>query len=183
MSTVRDALRVWDSRLTSGFAVVFLLLAFDFFSRVVSFLPDSSRPVIEEAGSLSDTVPQISQPQADRYLSNIAGLIALPRQAQIAQPRDEIASQRKPASQPAEGYLRLGELSYKLTGLVESSERFGVLYSLDNDSGAKELIELRVGDSVQGYSVSEVLDKKLSLISGDGDQITLTLFEPEELQD
>jgi hypothetical protein len=70
---------------------------------------------------------------------------------------------------------------------VESTERFAVLYGLDNESGGKELIEVRLGDSIAGYRVSEVLSKRLRLTSDNGDQITLMLFEPEdepeELQD
>ena len=38
-------------------------------------------------------------------------------------------------------------------------------------------------DSVAGYTVSEILSKRLKLTSDNGDQITLTLFEPEELRD
>ena len=183
MSNIRDALRIWDSRLTGGGAVVLLLLTIDFFSRVVLFSPGSSGPVIEEVETLSDAIPQISQPQADSYLLNIAGLIAAPIRAEIAQLRDDIAAERKQASKPADSYWRAGDLSYKLIALVENEERFAVLYSLDIESGAKELIELRLGDSIAEYSVSEVLAKELRLTSDNGGQITLTLFEPEELRE
>lgn len=187
MSTIRDALGIRDSRLTAAVAVVLLLLTIDFFSRVVLFSPDSSGPVIEEAEMLSDAVPQISQPQADSYLSNIAGLIAVPMRAEIAQLSDDVGTQRQLRSKPSDGYWLAGDLSYKLIALVESTERFAVLYGLDNESGGKELIEVRLGDSIAGYRVSEVLSKRLRLTSDNGDQITLTLFEPEdepeELQD
>ena len=71
MSAIRDALRIQDSRLSAAAAVVLLLLTIDFFSRVALFPPDSSGPVIEEVERLSDAVPQISQLQADIYLSEI----------------------------------------------------------------------------------------------------------------
>ena len=183
MSAIRDALRIRDSRLTAAAAVVLLLLTIDFFSRVVLFSPDSSGPVIEEVETLSDTVPQISQLQAENYLSNIAGLMAAPMQNETAQTGGDIGAQRQLLSKPADGYWAAGDLSYKLIALVETTERFAVLYGRDNESGGKELIELRLGDSIAGYTVSEVLSKRLRLTSDNGDQITLTLFEPEELQD
>ena len=87
------------------------------------------------------------------------------------------------ATEPADGYWRAGELSYKLVALVESAERFAVLYSLNNESGEQEMVELRLGDSVVGYTVSELRAKELQLTSDNGAQITLMLFEPERLQD
>ena len=187
MSAIRDALRIRDSRLSAAAAVGLLLLTIDFFSRVALFPPDSSGPVIEEVETLSDAVPQISQLQADVYLSNIAGLIEVPMQNETAQPGGDIGARRQLPSKPADGYWAAGDLSYKLIALVENTERFAVLYGRDNESGAKESLELRVGDSIAGYTVSELLSKRLKLTSDNGDQITLTLFEPEdesgELQD
>ena len=180
MSAIRDALRIQDSRLSAAAAVVLLLLTIDFFSRVALFPPDSSGPVIEEVERLSDAVPQISQLQADIYLSNIAELIEVPKQNETAQPSGDIGARRQLPSKPADGYWVAGDLSYKLIALVENNERFAVLHGWDNESGAKESIELRVGDSIAGYTVSEVLSKRLKLTSGNGDQITLTLFEPED---
>ena len=181
-STARDALRNWDPRLTPAVAVVLLFLTIDFFSRVVILSPDSSRPDIDEVVTLSDAIPQIGQPQLDSYLSKIAGLIKVPTQVETAQLSDETVAQQL-ATEPRDGYWRAGVFSYKLVALVENTERFAVLYSLDNESGVKELIELRQGDSIVGYTVSELFSKKLRLTSDNGDQVTLTLFEPEELQD
>jgi hypothetical protein len=183
MSAIRDALRIQDPRLSAAATVVLLLRTIDFFSRVALFPPDSSRPVIEEVETLSNAVPQISQPQADSYLSNIAGLMAVPIQNEAAQLSDDIGARRQRPTTPADGYWAVGDLSYKLIALVENIERFAVLYGQDNESGGKELIELRRGDSIAGYTVSEVLSKRLRLTSDNGDQITLSLFEPEESQD
>ena len=108
-------------------------------------------------------------------------------QNETTQLSSDIGARRQLPSKPADGYWAAGDLSYKLIALVENTERFAVLYGRDNESGAKESIELRVGDSIAGYTVSEVLSKGLKLTSDNGDQITLKLFEPEdepaELQD
>jgi hypothetical protein len=163
-------------------AVLFVCLAIDFVGRVVVFSPAASRLNIQEATTLSDAVPQIDEPHLERYMSNIAGLIKAPIQVVSGSSADDLATQQ-PTTEPADGFWRVGDLSYKLIALVENAERFAVLYGLNNEAGDGELIELRLGDSIGGYTVSEVLAKELRLTSDNGDQITLTLFEPEELRD
>jgi hypothetical protein len=182
MSTIRDALRIRDSRLTAAVAVVLLLLTTDFFSRVVLFSPDSSRPVIEEVKAQSDAIPQIGQTQLDSYLANIAGLIEVPAQAGAIQLSDDLVAQR-PATNSTDRLWRTEGFSYKLIALVENAERFAVLYSVDNATGVREVLEIRQGESIAGYTVSDLLSKEVRLTSNKGDQVTLTLFEPEESQD
>ena len=182
MSTIRDALWVGDSRLTSAAAFVVLFLAIDFFSRVVLFSPASSQPAIEEVVTLSDAIPQIGQTQLDSYLANIAGMIELPAQAGSTQLSVDLVAQQ-PATSPTDRLWRTELFSYKLIALVENTERFAVLYSIDNESGVREVLEIRQGDSIAGYTVSDLLSKEVRLTSNKGDQVTLTLFEPEESQD
>ena len=182
MATARHVLRVKDSRPVPMISVLFVCLAIDFFGRVVVFSPAASLLNIQEATTLSNAVPQIDQPQLESYLSNIAGLVGASTQVDSSQLSDDLAAPQL-ATAPLEGSWRVGELSYKLIALVEGTERFAVLYSLDNESGGKDLIELRPGDSFEGYTVSEVRSKKLRLTSKNGDQVTLMLFEPEVLQD
>ena len=182
MTTVRDALRIRDTRLTPAAVVILVFLMIDFFGRVALFSEGSSRLDIEDVVTLSDDTPQIAQPLLDAYLSKIDNLRALPMQDDSALPIKDLAAQPL-AAEPADGYWRAGELSYKLVALVESAERFAVLYSLNNKSGEQEMVELRLGDSVVGYTVSELRAKELQLTSDNGDQITLMLFEPERLQD
>lgn len=179
---MRDVLQIRDSRLTPAMVVIVFCLATDFFGRVALFSPASLRVNIEESTTLSDAVPQIDQQQVDSYMSNIAGLISVPTQVEAGSTDGDLAAQQS-TSELADGYWRAGELSYKLIALVENSERFAVLYSLDNEAGGRELIELRLGDSIEGYTVSELLAKRLLLTSENGGQVTLALFETEGVQD
>jgi len=178
MRTVQDALQFKDPRLKPLMAVIIVCLAFDFFGRVMLFSPASLRADIEEAVTVSEAIPQIDQSRSDAYLSKIDGLIRVPVQRDSAKVSDDLAAQRR-GTEPGDGFWRAGELSFKLIALVESAERFAVLSSLDNQTGRKELIELRLGDSVIGYTVSAVLAKELRLTANNGDQKTLALFEPE----
>jgi len=182
MSIVRNALRIKDSRLMLVIAVLLVFFAIDFFGRVMLFSPASSRPDIEETVILSEAIPQIDQPRLDSYLSKIGGLIAVPTQRDLAQVSDDLAAQQL-VTEPVAGFWRAGELSFKLVALVESAERFAVLSSLDTRTGKKESIELRLGDSIVGYTVSGVLAKELRLSADNGDQKTLALFEPEGSED
>ena len=182
MSIIRHALRIEDSRLMLVIAVMFVFLAIDFFGRVVVFSPASLPTNIEEAVTVSEAIPQIDQIRLDGYLAKIDSLKTASIQSEPVQLSDDLAAQQL-VSEPAVGYWRAGELSYKLIALVESSERFAVLNSLDNQSGRQEVVKLALGDRIVGYTVSEVLAKELRLMSDSGDLITLTLFEPEELQD
>jgi len=183
MTNVRNALRIRDPRLTPAIVAILVILAIDFFGRVALFSPSSSGPDIEELVILSDAIPQIGQSQVDSYLSKIDSMRARPAQSEAPPLSRDLAAQQQIRNEASDGYWRAGELSYKLVALVESTERFAVLYSLDFESGAKELIELRPGDSIAEYSVSEVLAKELRLTSDNGDQITLALFEAEQLKD
>ena len=178
MTTVGDVLQFKDPRLTPVMAVIIAYLAIDFFGRVMLFSPASSQADIQETVPLSKAIPQIDQPHLDSYLSKIGGLITVPMQRDSAQVSDDFADQGL-ATEPVAGFWRAGELSFKLIALVESAERFAVLSSLDIRTGEKELIELRLGDSVVGYTVSGVHTKELRLTADNGDQKTLALFEPE----
>ena len=182
MTTVRDVLQFKDPRLMPVMAVIMVCLVIDFFGRLMLCTPASLLAEIEETASLSEAIPQIDQASLDSYLSKIAFLETPVMQNDSVQSGDDLAPQQ-PVSEPAVGYWRAGELSYKLVALMESSERFAVLNSLDNQSGRQEVVKLALGDRIVGYTVSEVLAKELRLMSDSGDLITLTLFEPEELQD
>lgn len=182
MTAVRDALRIRDPRLTPAVVAILAFLTIDFFGRVALFPQGPSRPDIEDVVTLSDDIPKIGQPLLDDYLLKTDGLRTLPLKDDSALSINDLAAQPL-ATEPADGYWRAGELSYKLVALVESAERFAVLYSLNNESGEQEMVKLRLGDSVVGYKVSELRSKELQLTSDNGDQVTLMLFEPERLQD
>lgn len=181
ITIVREALRIKDSRLVPAMAVVFVCLAIDFFGRVVLFSPASSQLDIDQVVTLSEAIPQIDQPHLDNYLSNIAGLNWSPTQVESGLGSDELVVQEL-AIDSKEGFRRVGIFSYKLIALVQNAERFAVLYSLDNESGVIESIEVRQGDTIGGYMVSELLSKELRLTSENGDPVTLRLFEREEAQ-
>ena len=186
MSTVRDALWNWDPRLTPALAVVFLFLTIDFFSRVVIFSPDSSRPDIDEVVTLSDAIPQIGQPQLDSYLSKMAGLIKVPTQVETAQLSDELVAQQLAAQQlaaePADGYWRSEVSSFKLIAVAKSADRFVVMHRVHNVTGIGELLELREGEMIDDYVVDQISSRQLRLLAADGDVVNLILFEHDPLE-
>ena len=181
MSTVRDALWNWDPRLTPAVAVVLLFLTIDFFSRVVIFSPDSSRPDIDEVVTLSDAIPQIGQPQLDSYLSKMAGLIKVPTQVETAQLRDELLAQQL-AAEPADGYWRSEVSSFKLIAVAKSADRFVVMHRVHNVTGIGELLELREGEMIDDYVVDQISSRQLRLLAADGDVVNLILFEHDLLE-
>lgn len=181
MSTVRDALWNWDPRLTPALAVVLLFLTIDFFSRVVIFSPDSSRPDIDEVVTLSDTIPQIGQPQLDGYLSKMAGLIKVPTQVETAQLSDELVAQQLAAA-PADGYWRSEVSSFKLIAVAKSADRFVVMHRVHNVTGIGELLELREGEMIDDYVVDQISSRQLRLLAADGDVVNLILFEHDLLE-
>jgi len=177
-SSVRDKLWAWDSRLLPAIAVVLILMMIDFFNRIVIFLPDTSGQRVEEIATVSDAVPQIGQPHLDNYLLKLANLVKVPSYAEADESIDNVDDQL--LIEPIDGYWDAGGFSYKLIALVENAERFALINSIDNESGANELIKLRRGDTVERYRVTELLAKKLRLVSNTGDEVTLMLFESEE---
>jgi hypothetical protein len=181
MSTVRDALWNWDPRLTPAVAVVLLFLTIDFFSRVVIFSPDSSRPDIDEVVTLSDAIPQIGQPQLDSYLSKIAGLIKVPTQVETAQLSDELLAQQL-AAEPADGYWRSEVSSFKLIAVAKSADRFVVMHRVHNVTGIGELLELREGEMIDDYVVDQISSRQLRLLAADGEIVNLILFEHDPLE-
>jgi hypothetical protein len=177
-SSVRDKLWAWDSRLLPAIAVVLILMMIDFFNRIVIFLPDTSGQRVEEIATVSGAVPQIGQPHLDNYLLKLANLVKVPSYAEADESIDNVGDQLP--IEPIDGYWDAGVFSYKLIALVENAERFALINSIDNESGANELIKLRRGDTVERYRVTELLSKKLRLVSNTGDEVTLMLFESEE---
>lgn len=170
----RGKWRISDRRILPAMAIVFFVLMVDFFTRVVVYLPESSQPNVDEVITASGAVPQMGDALMNSYLAKMADLIKKPEQIDSSEQVADLVVEQ------SDGYWRAGVFRYKLIAVVDNTERFAVLYSVHNDSGVKELIELRQGESIDGYSVVELRSREIRLLSESGDEVTLRLFEPEE---
>ena len=175
----RGKWRISDRRILPAMAIIVFVLMVDFFTRVVVYLPESSQPTVDEVITASGAVPQMGDALMNSYLAKMAELIKKPGQVDSSEQVADLVVEQSSIEQ-SDGYWRGGVFRYKLIAVVDNTERFAVLYSVHNDSGVKELIELRQGESIDGYSVVELRSREIRLLSENGDEVTLRLFEPEE---
>ena len=73
---------------------------------------------------------------------------------------------------------RTAKHSYRLMAIFTAGERFAVLKRTRNDTAVTELIEARVGDTLDGFVVGSMTVRGLLVTDADGDTAELRLFEP-----
>jgi hypothetical protein len=67
--------------------------------------------------------------------------------------------------------------AYRLLGLFKRGERFAVLERISLDGVRLELIDVRVGDELDGYRLASIAERSLEARNGAGEVIALRLFE------
>ena len=67
--------------------------------------------------------------------------------------------------------------AYRLLGLFKRGESFAVLERISLDGVRLELIDVRVGDELDGYRLASIAERSLEARNGAGEVIALRLFE------
>ena len=68
--------------------------------------------------------------------------------------------------------------SYRLVAIFSDAERFAVLQRTHNETAVSEVIEARVGDSLDGFVIASMSAHELLVTDGVSNTAELRLFEP-----
>lgn len=145
------------------------LLAIDFFAR---FIPDefiesgSYKPVAQEEFS----VLELGSDALERYL------LKLSKYQEV-----KLVALEEP--ELTEAPVNLGswvgsDYSYQLLAVFSAGNAFAVVSRLSFETKEQDIVELQVGDSMSGYSVSSVTQKGITLAGPNGEREELRLFVP-----
>lgn len=167
-------LKLWDPRLTPALCCVLLLLLIDFSVRFVSFnqrISDNDRiPAVHSVG----VVPRLDDGELTSYLEKL----------DIVEPRLVVSQVEKTPvidvdtkNGFGDGYWESGVFSYRLIAIAKRSERFAVFDRTQNSTDVRDVIELRLGESIDEYLVTDISVKGVTLTAGSKEAVRLTLFE------
>lgn len=73
--------------------------------------------------------------------------------------------------------LHSGDYSYRLYGIFHQEQGFAVIEKLHMVTGASEIIRLAEQDTIDGYSVREIMKDRMLFEANDERKITLYLYE------
>lgn len=71
--------------------------------------------------------------------------------------------------------------TFKLLAIFGGTDEFAVLSRYDNDSGDRDMIAVRLGDSVDESTVSGINPRSIFLNDSNEKPVKLTLFEPSDV--
>jgi hypothetical protein len=74
------------------------------------------------------------------------------------------------------GVLQLIDHNYRLLATFASDKRFAVLSRYHKDSGLADLVEVRVGDSLEGFVIDKIMGHKIIAFDADRTRAELALF-------
>ena len=147
-----------------------LLAAIDLSSRFLIFSP-------EENGRYSSTaqevliVPALGGDTLDQYLSKLS------KHQEVEDPKPEDSGGIEAAAAPTNlGFWAASDYSYQLLAVFRASRAFAVVSRSSVGSDEKEIIELKVGELVSDFVVSEITGSGLVLEGPDEARVELLLF-------
>ena len=161
---------IWDARYIPVIGVFCLWSVFDIVDRFVPQNATSSRPAVSVDTLLSD-MPRLNDQTYQAYLEKLASHVA-PVTAGTLEPEDSFGARAQ------NDVWQVGAFSYRLVAVFQSADQFAVLHRTRVSSGAREVIEARLGDVIGQHTVSEIASHKMLVTSGKGERVELVLFEP-----
>ena len=161
---------IWDARYIPVIGVFCLWSVFDIVDRFVPQNATSSRPAVSVDALLSD-MPRLNDQTYQAYLDKLASHVT-PITAGTLESVDSLGASAQ------NDVWQVGEFSYRLVAVFQSADQFAVLHRTKVSSGAREVIEARLGDVIGQHTVSEIASHKMLVTSGKGERVELVLFEP-----
>ena len=78
---------------------------------------------------------------------------------------------------PDHSLLRSNMITFRLLAIFKERENYAVLERFNDQSGAREVLEARVGDELEGYRVSRLSTKGVTFSRPGFSDVVLRLFE------
>jgi len=164
-----------DRRIIPIVIVVGILLMFDFVSR----LNESNAGTIKETLAVETTLNKaiiLSAGLHEGYVKKLEtlerALASSDKETQPISRKDDILLIAKQLA------WQVDNLDYSLLAVFGGKKEFAVLARVNRLTGAREVIELAVGDSVSEYELTELSPSGIILVNASGDIVNLLLFRP-----
>ena len=171
------ASQLQDKRLRPLLVLLTTIAAFDFYSRLIPVSLDEVGPLtiaevhVRDSSSSRGVLPEESL-ALFKYLSSFSPDTT----GQEMQEGSEVAQAERNALQAQINERLFGEVGFRVLAVFMKENVFAVIERLDKDSQVREVLDVAVGDKVNGYTVSQIEINKLSVVSKMGDQVDMELF-------
>jgi|GEM_PF-5388589 len=154
-------------------AICLLLCAVDLSARFL--LNDGYNKLVRQVGApqSQQAIPILGGDLLDAYGLKLSQAI------NTEEPAAEDVSLNEPPDIPVSlGFWEGSEYSYQLLAVLKGARQFAVLYRTENESKSADIIEAKVGDSLNEFVVKSMSGNSLVLQGPDTDYIELLLFRP-----
>ena len=111
--------------------------------------------------------------ELERYMEKLAEHTKQPESEPVVSSITEGIEEREGL-----GFWRGAGNDYQLLAIFSAVEKFAVLSRADNETGESEIVEVREGDLMDGFVVSQISDQTLTLIGPKKERADLMLFRP-----
>ena len=156
-----------------------LLAGADFLDRFAGLVNlELLAPTLSSGDQMSEVTILTSEVHAS-YLEKLAGYTKEP----ASEPAGELASKDEQAAGRDYRLFRGTENEYKLMAILGASEKFAVVKRLDDGLAADKLFELRLGDTFEKFSVSEIRRFALVLRDEKNERVEINLFSPAQFEE
>ncbi len=174
-SRVYHAITKLDRRIIPIVIVLVILLMFDFVSRLNASTAETIKETLAVETALNKVVI-LSADLHEGYLKKLETLGAAVASSDKESPpvasKDDILSTAKQLA------WQVDNLDYSLLAVFGGKKEFAVLARVNRLTGAREVIETAVGDSVSEYELTELSPSGIVLANASGDIVNLLLFRP-----
>lgn len=152
-------------------AVGILLCIYDFNVRILKMVPDALTDSLVQVVSIVDR-KFITESLYDRYIEKLEYFTI---DKAVTSANEEVLDGQN--IDIAAGNWRVGSFSYRLVAIFLGDERFAVLEELEENTGARDLVDVRLGDQLSGHFVVRLGLKSITVKSSSGRLVDLQILE------
>jgi hypothetical protein len=152
-------------------AMVILLCSYDFNSRILKIVPASITKSSVHAVSIVDR-KLITESLYDRYIEKLE---YFDRDKAVILANEEVLDGQ--IIDIADVGWRAGSFNYRLVAIFLGDEKFAVLERFEKGTGARNLVDVRLGEKLSDHSVVKLGLKSLTLKSLSGSLVDLQILE------
>jgi hypothetical protein len=72
---------------------------------------------------------------------------------------------------------------FRLLGIFEAADKFAVLNRISLSTAEQDLIDVRVGDEIDGFLIKAITTYSITAATEVGERMEMTLFQPSRFKD
>ena len=168
--------RIWDPRLKSAVWCVVTFFLADFLMRFVFLDQRMVNAELSPKALITLVVPRLRDEDRALYLEKLEALDPILEEV-VPKVVDAVSDVEVPRQSGGAAW-DTEDFSYRLSAIARRLDIFAVLDRVQKSTGTRHLIEARLGESINGYAVTDLSLKGITLVGEDNKTVRLTLFEP-----